>query len=90
MKKQTWLIMLAGALTGLTALVLTANGNPANMGFCIACFCGTLREVWDCTVRQRCSTFALRLPVLCWALWVCLLSPRSFVPKLALPLHCAL
>ena len=34
MKKQTWLIMLAGALTGLTALVLTANGNPANMDFC--------------------------------------------------------
>lgn len=31
-------ILLAGIVTGIAALVLTALGNPPNMGFCIACF----------------------------------------------------
>ena len=31
-------ILLAGLATGLAALILTKLGNPANMGFCIACF----------------------------------------------------
>lgn len=35
-------ILLAGALTGLAALLLSVFGNPANMGFCIACF---LRDI---------------------------------------------
>ena len=39
MKKSfPWLIVLAGALVGAAALALTLLGNPANMGFCIACF----------------------------------------------------
>ena len=29
---------LVGALTGIISLTLVAYGNPANMGFCIACF----------------------------------------------------
>lgn len=35
-------ILLAGALTGFAALLLSFLGNPANMGFCIACF---LRDI---------------------------------------------
>ncbi|MEG0166545.1 MAG: YedE family putative selenium transporter [Ruthenibacterium sp.] len=31
-------ILLAGALTGVIAVVLVVMGNPSNMGFCIACF----------------------------------------------------
>ncbi|MEG0911083.1 MAG: YedE family putative selenium transporter [Ruthenibacterium sp.] len=31
-------ILLAGALTGAVAVALVVLGNPANMGFCIACF----------------------------------------------------
>ena len=42
MKQNHWLIIAAGALVGLAALVLTASGNPGNMGFCIACF---LRDI---------------------------------------------
>ena len=42
MKKINWPIVLAGGLVGLAAVVLTAMGNPANMGFCIACF---LRDI---------------------------------------------
>ena len=32
------LVLLSGAAVGLAALALRAFGNPANMGFCIACF----------------------------------------------------
>ena len=42
MKKMHGGVLLAGAAVGLAALVLTALGNPANMGFCIACF---LRDI---------------------------------------------
>ena len=42
MKKINWPIVLAGGLVGLAAIVLTALGNPVNMGFCIACF---LRDI---------------------------------------------
>ena len=38
MKKVNWFVVLAGVAVGIAALVLTALGNPANMGFCIACF----------------------------------------------------
>jgi len=31
-------IIIAGAVTGLLAVILVMQGNPANMGFCIACF----------------------------------------------------
>ena len=38
MKKSTLFIILCGVVVGLAAIVLTLLGNPANMGFCIACF----------------------------------------------------
>ena len=37
-KKHLIWILLTGLLTGAAAILLTAKGNPANMGFCIACF----------------------------------------------------
>ena len=36
--KRNWLVILTGLVTGAAAVVLSALGNPANMGFCIACF----------------------------------------------------
>ena len=42
MKKVHLGVIVAGAAVGLAALILTALGNPANMGFCIACF---LRDI---------------------------------------------
>ena len=42
MKKVNWFVVLAGAAVGLAAVLLTALGNPVNMGFCIACF---LRDI---------------------------------------------
>jgi YedE family putative selenium metabolism protein len=38
MKKINWFVILAGVAVGIAAVALTALGNPANMGFCIACF----------------------------------------------------
>ncbi len=38
MKKVNWLVVISGVVVGIAALVLTLLGNPANMGFCIACF----------------------------------------------------
>ena len=37
-KRINPLVILTGVAVGLAALALTAFGNPANMGFCIACF----------------------------------------------------
>lgn len=41
-EKSTSGRILAGAAVGLAVLILTALGNPTNMGFCIACF---LRDI---------------------------------------------
>ncbi len=38
MKKEKLTITLAGLVIGIVAAVLVLLGNPANMGFCIACF----------------------------------------------------
>ena len=42
MKKVNWIVVIAGAVVGIAAVVLTLLGNPATMGFCIACF---LRDI---------------------------------------------
>ena len=34
--KRNWLVILTGIIVGAAAVVLTALGNPKNMGFCIA------------------------------------------------------
>ncbi|MDD5808476.1 MAG: YedE family putative selenium transporter [Oscillospiraceae bacterium] len=45
-KKINLLVVLTGVAVGAAALLLTAMGNPANMGFCIACF---LRDIAGAT-----------------------------------------
>jgi len=36
--KEKKMLIVAGAITGIISVVLVLFGNPANMGFCIACF----------------------------------------------------
>ncbi len=36
--KRNWLVIVTGLVVGAAAVILTALGNPKNMGFCIACF----------------------------------------------------
>jgi len=38
MRKEVILVITAGVIVGLFAVVLVLTGNPKNMGFCIACF----------------------------------------------------
>ena len=38
MKNEKGTIVLAGGVIGVIAAILVFFGNPANMGFCIACF----------------------------------------------------
>ena len=40
--KNNWAYVMSGAAIGIVAFALTLLGNPANMGFCIACF---LRDI---------------------------------------------
>lgn len=42
LKRINPLVIITGICVGIAALLLTAFGNPANMGFCIACF---LRDI---------------------------------------------
>ena len=37
-KRINPLVIVSGVVVGIAAVLLTALGNPANMGFCIACF----------------------------------------------------
>ncbi|MDR2908789.1 MAG: YedE-related selenium metabolism membrane protein [Oscillospiraceae bacterium] len=43
-------LLIGGGLVGAVAVVLVALGNPANMGFCIACF---LRDIAGAVGLQR-------------------------------------
>lgn len=57
MRKNRWiqeygLIILTGVVVGLAALILTAAGNPKNMGFCIACFLRDIAGALGCTPVQ--------------------------------------
>jgi len=36
--REKWFLVAAGLIIGVLAVVLVAQGNPGNMGFCIACF----------------------------------------------------
>ena len=74
MKKENWLVIIAGVLVGVAALVLTKLGNPANMGFCIACFerdiagavgLHSAAKVLFTRVTRRLSTNAFSAPTIC-------------------------
>ena len=48
--KRNWLVILTGIVTGAAAVILSALGNPKNMGFCIACF---ERDIAGALMLQR-------------------------------------
>ena len=58
MKKEKTTIVVAGVLIGVISAMLVFFGNPANMGFCIACF--LLQEHWDSILQLRYSTSVRR------------------------------
>lgn len=60
-KKETPIIIGAGVIIGIIAVALVYFGNPANMGFCIACFLRDTSGALDSTVQLRFSTSARKL-----------------------------
>lgn len=52
-KKETPVIIGVGLIIGIIAVALVYFGNPANMGFCIACF---LRDTGRCPGLSFCSS----------------------------------
>ena len=61
MKKVNWFVIVAGVAVGLAALGLTLLGNPANMGFCIACFERDIAGALGLIVQQRFSIYDRKL-----------------------------
>ena len=67
--KEHILIILSGLIVGAVAVMLVAFGNPANMGFCIACF---LRDIAGGVGLHRAelsSTSVLKSSAWYWARW---------------------
>jgi len=66
--KDRLFIIAAGAVTGLLAVLLVLQGNPANMGFCIACFLRDITGGLGRTGPGRSSTCGRKLWGWFWAL----------------------
>ena len=80
MSEKRWLLA-AGVLAGLSAVLLTFAGNPANMGFCIACF---LRDIAGGLGLHRAAAVQyLRPEIVGLVCGACLmaLARREFLPR---------
>lgn len=84
-------IVVTGALIGVLAVVLQLNGNPPNMGICVACF---ERDIAGALGLQRAAIVQYLRPEiigLCWVrsvpLWPSAISRPAEAP-LPLPVSC--
>lgn len=81
MKKETTLIIGAGVIIGIIAAALVYFGNPANMGFCIACF---LRDTAGALgFHQAAAVQYIRPEIVGLVLGACILSlvNKEFRPR---------
>lgn len=81
MKKETTMIIGAGILIGIIAVALVYFGNPANMGFCIACF---LRDTSGALgFHQAAAVQYIRPEIVGLVLGACILSlvNKEFKPR---------
>lgn len=90
MKKVNWLVVAAGLVVGAAAVLLTALGNPGNMGFCIACFLRDTSGALGLHPQAWSSTSAPRSSALYWAPSSLLLALRNSKAAAVPPLPCAL
>ena len=86
MKNEKGTIVLAGGVIGLIAAILVFFGNPANMGFCIACFLRDTTGALGLIQRQQFSISARRSLVWCLEHVSFHLLRKSFVQEAALHL----
>ena len=81
MKKETISIPVTGAIIGAIAVCLAAFGNPANMGFCIACF---LRDTAGALGLHRAAAVQYIRPEIIGLVWgslILALARKEFRPK---------
>ena len=81
MKKANWLVVVTGLVVGAAAVLLTALGNPGNMGFCIACF---LRDIaGGLGLHSAAKVQYIRPEVIGLVLGACLMAiaTKEFKPK---------
>ena len=90
MNKNKYLVIFTGVIVGLAALALTAAGNPANMGFCIACFLRDIAGSLGLHSAKRCSICARRSSALSSARRLPRLRARNSAHAPALRPLCAL
>ncbi len=80
MKEKKWLL-LGGAVVGLVAVLLVHLGNPANMGFCIACF---IRDIAGSLKLQNAAVVQYMRPEIIGLVvgaFVMALVRKDFAPK---------
>lgn len=80
-KRERTVIVIAGLVIGVIAVALAALGNPANMGFCIACF---LRDISGALgLHQAAAVQYIRpeIPGLVLGSVAAALVKREFAPK---------
>jgi len=90
-KKETPIIIGAGVIIGIIAVALVYFGNPANMGFCIACF---LRDTSGALgFHSAAAVQYIRPEIVGLVLGSCILalatkalssSPNSSIPRIAI------
>ena len=81
MKNEKTLITVAGVIIGLIAVALVYFGNPANMGFCIACF---LRDTSGALgLHSAAAVQYIRPEIIGLVLGSCIiaLATREFAPR---------
>lgn len=81
MKREKTTIIIAGCIIGVIASMLVFFGNPANMGFCIACF---LRDISGALGLHRAGAVQyIRPEILGLVLGSCLMAvaTKEFQPK---------
>lgn len=66
LEREKIAIIIAGLIIGLIAGLLVVAGNPANMGFCIACFIRDTVGGLGCTGLEPSNTSALKSSACCW------------------------
>ena len=79
--KKKIIMLVAGLIVGLIAVLLVKFGNPANMGFCIACF---IRDIAGATgIHQAAVVQYIRPEIIGLVLgaFIAALVSREFAPK---------
>lgn len=72
MKKSKLWVIIAGLVVGALAVILTALGNPPNMGFCIACF---LRDIAGaCELHSAAAVQYVRPEIIGLVLGACIMA----------------